>query len=140
MGMLDRVFEVIFARYRRDLGDSNIESAWRRTSNKVSAYVAWPVVAVSAALTVMTYSLLGIGSPIEHKRSVQLIAVFAGLAVAVMLDRRFRKYLATPPPLASEESHIEAQFALWFHASAIGSFILTCCVGFLLHRAGFSFR
>ena len=140
LNLLDRVFEVVFARYRRALGDSNVSSAWRRASNKVSAYVAWPVLATVGTLTIAIYSMAGIGTPTEHKGTGQVIAVIAGIATAMLLDRRFRKYLMKPPVLATEESNSEARLVFWFHACAIGIFALAGCVFALLHVAGFNFR
>ena len=139
METLDKVFLVVFARCRRKLGNSNVESAWRRASNRVSAYIAWPVVASVAFLAVLVYSFTQTGSPIAHKRTVQIVAVIAGILASLLLDRRFRKYLSNPPPLASEESHSERRLVFRFHAISIAVFVLTCLVGFLLHRAGFHF-
>src|ERR1700691_4277094 len=42
MEMLDKVFQILFARTRRQMGDSNLEWAWRSASNKVAGYLALP--------------------------------------------------------------------------------------------------
>jgi cytochrome b561 len=139
METLDKVFLVVFARCRRKLGNSNVESAWRRASNGVSAYVAWPVVAGVIVLAVLVYSFMQTGSHVTHKRTVQIVGVIAGILTALLLDRRFRKYLSNPPPLASEESRSERRLVFRFRAISIAVFILTCLIGFLLHRAGFHF-
>jgi hypothetical protein len=139
MQMVDRVFQVIFARYRRQLGETRLEAAWRRATNTVSAYVAWPVVAASAAVVMGAYSLLGAGAPAQHKRLVQVVAVASGLLTAFLLDRHFKQYLSAPQALAYEESHADAQLVFRFHAICIGIFVTTCALGYALHRAGVKF-
>ena len=139
MQLVDRVFQVIFARYRRYLGETRLDSAWRRATNTVSAYVAWPVVAASAAVVMGAYSLLDTGAPAQHKRLVQVVAVASGLLTAILLDRHFKQYLSEPPVLAPEESHADAQLVFRFHAICIGIFVMTCALGYALHRAGVNF-
>jgi hypothetical protein len=136
---IDNVFEVIFARYRRKMGDSNLESAWRRASNRVSGYLVLPVATATLVLIVVVYSFLGTGTPAEHKQTGEIIAGIAGVVIAYLLDRRFRKYLSVPPVLASLEARTDTHLVLWFRVIAVGIFALTCLVGFLLHQAGFRF-
>jgi hypothetical protein len=137
---LDRVFQVVFARSRRKLGDANIESAWRTAKSAILGYIGWPVAAASAASVMAFYALLGVGSPAQHRLSIQVAAAGGAVAIALVLDRRFRKYLSAPPPLAPEESSLETRSVLWFRTVSIGVFILTCLVGILLHIAGFNLR
>jgi hypothetical protein len=139
MQVVDRVFQIIFARYRRQLGETSLEPAWRRATNTVSAYVAWPVVAASAAVVMGAYSLLGTGAPAQHKRLVQVVAVASGLTSAILLDRHFKQYLSAPLALAPEESNADSQLVFRFHAICIGIFVLTCALGYALHRAGVNF-
>ena len=139
MGMLDRVFLVVFARYRRKKGDSSLESAWHVASYKVSAYISWPIAAITLVFVVVAYTLVRAGSPIDHKRFGQILAVAAWLIAAFLLDRRFRKYLADPPALSPEESRIEKQLVLRFQALSFAIFAMTCLIAFLLHHAGFRF-
>jgi hypothetical protein len=136
MEILDRVFQVIFARYRRKLGESNLESAWRRATNRVSGYLVLPIAATAGALVLMMYAFTGAGTAAEHKRSVQMITVVAGVVVFYLLDQRFRKYLQTPPALPSVEARADTQLVFWFRVIAVGIFALTCLVGFFLHQAG----
>jgi hypothetical protein len=133
--LLDQIFLVLFARYRRK--DSNLESAWRRAANRVSRYLALPVAAATLVLIAMIYSFLRTGTPIEHKRMGQIFAGVAGLLTLHMLNRRFRQYLSFPPTLPSSEARTDTQLVFWFRIISVGIFILTCLVGFLFHRAGY---
>jgi hypothetical protein len=139
MEIIDKVFQVVFARYRRKLGDSNLESAWRRAINTVSGYLVLPVAAAVLVLIAMTYSYMGTGTPNEHKQTGQIIAGTAGVVIFYLFRRRFRKYLSFPSVLASLEARADTRLVFWFRATAVGIFALTCLVGFLLHQAGFRF-
>jgi len=123
---LDRLFRVIFARYRRECGHLSLESTWRRTSNKVTAYVASPLVVAVAVVGLGAYSLIRVGSPIEHRTLLQIVAGVSGVVVAVLLDRRFRKYLSIPPPLPSEEALSDTRFVFWCRAISMGTFVFAC--------------
>jgi ABC-type uncharacterized transport system permease subunit len=136
MDTLDRVFLVVFARCRRKKGGSNLESAWYSANYQVSAYVSWPVAAAALVLVALVFSLFRTGSPVDHKRTGQIIAVVAWLIAAVLLDRRFRKYLYQPPALTHEESSADKQLVFRFRAVSFGVFALVCLVGYLLHRYG----
>jgi hypothetical protein len=136
METLDRVFEVIFARWRRKLGDSNIEAAWRRASNKVSTYLLFPIAAITGVLMAVVFSFMGTGTFAEHKRAAQIVGVMVWIAISVLLDRRFKKYLLIPPRLPPDESSTDRQFVFWFHVISIGVFVITCLSGYFLHRGG----
>jgi len=136
METLDRVFEAVFARWRRKLGDSNLESAWRRASNKVSAYLLFPIAAATVVLMAVVYSFMGTGTFVEQKKLAQIVGVVVWIAISILLDRRFKKYLLIPPRLAPDESSTARQVVFWFHFISIGVFVLTCLSGYLLHRAG----
>jgi hypothetical protein len=137
METLDRVFQLVFARFRRKLGDSNFESAWRRATNRVSGYLVLPIAAGVVVLVLVMYAVIGTGTPVEHKRLGQIIAVVAGVVVSYLLDRRFRKYLLAPPALPPVEARIDTQLVFWFRVIAVALFVLTCLVGFFLHQAGY---
>lgn len=138
METLDRVFQVVFARYRRKAG-INIESAWRRAANRVSGYVVFPVASVTFVLVMAAFLLTNSGTPVEHKRTGQIIGGLAVGLVAYLMDWRFRKYLSTPQALPSSEARKDTQLYLWFRIVAVGIFILTFLLGFLLHQTGFRF-
>jgi len=138
METLDRVFQVVFARYRRKAG-INLESAWRRAANRVSGYVVFPVASVTFVLVMAAYLLTSSGTPVEHKRTGQIIGGLAVGVVAYLMDCRFRKYLSTPQALPSSEARTDTQLYLLFRIVAVGIFILTFLLGFLLHQAGFGF-
>jgi len=136
MEILDKVFEVLFARFRRQMGDANLEAAWRRASLRVSASVGWPMVASLVMLMAIFYAVVAVGSPPEHKRWGQVIAGAIGVLIAMSLDRRFRKYLAVPPKLSAEESPLEARRVFWFRAVCYAVFGGICLIGFLLRESG----
>jgi hypothetical protein len=139
MKTLERVFQVLFARMRRKMGDPNLEGAWRSASNKVAGYLALPLSAATAVLNVVVYAISGRGTRIEYRHWAQFFGVTAAVLIIVLLNRRFRKYLSIPPVLAVAESHADARLVFWFRALAFGSVALTCLIGLLLHHAGFRF-
>ena len=57
-------------------------------------------------------------------------------ALAVLLDRRFRKYRIAPPRLAAEESRSEARLLFRFRAICVAVFVVTCLTAYLLHKSG----
>lgn len=136
MDILDKVFQLIFARFRRKYGDSQIEFAWRRASYRMTIYTCLTVCACVAIFMVGGYSLLKIGTPAEHRRWSGIAAGIIGLITSVLLDRRFKKYLISPPPLSAIETNEEARYIFNFIAASFGIFVLTCLAGYLLHRAG----
>jgi hypothetical protein len=133
--LLDRLFVVVFARYRRK--DSNLESAWLRAANRVSGYLVLPVAAATLVLIAIVYSFMQTGTPIEHKRTGQIFTGVAGVLIFYMLNRRFRQYLSVPPALPSLETRTDTQLVFWFRLISVGIFILACLTGFLFHRAGY---
>ena len=136
MAILDRVFLIVFARYRREKKGSNLESAWYAANYKVSMYVTWPIAAAAVVLIAIIYSLVSLGTQADHKKMAQIVAVIAWVVAAVSLDRRFRKYLYDPPPLIPEESISDRQLVFRFRSVLFGAFVLTCATGMLLHLAG----
>jgi hypothetical protein len=139
MEILERVFQILFARMRRKMGDPNLEAAWRSASNKVAGYLVLPLSAGTAVINVVVYAISGRGTRIEHRHWAQFVGVTAAVLIIVLLNRRFRKYLLIPPALPVAESHADARLIFWFRTISFGSVALTCLIGLLLHRAGFSF-
>jgi hypothetical protein len=136
MQMLDTVFEAIFARWRRELGDSNLDSAWRRAANRVSAYLLFPIAAATVVLTAVVYRLMGTGTFTEHKRLAQIVGVAIWFAISALLDRRFRKYLLNLPPLSESEPARARRYVFGFQVTCIAVFILACLSGYFLHEGG----
>lgn len=134
---LDRVFLIVFARYRRKLGSVNVESAWLQASNKVSGYLVLPLGAAIVVAAVLIYATTRTGTLGEHKKACALISAVAAVLAALALQRRFKKYLSHPPPLAPQESRPDQQYVFWFRFIAAGIFVLVCATGFILHQAGF---
>jgi hypothetical protein len=133
--LLDQLFIVVFARYRRK--DSSLESAWRRAANRVFGYLVLPVAAATLVLIAIIYSFMQSGTPIAHKRTGQIFTGVAGVLVFYMLNRRFRQYLLVPPALPSLEARTDTQLVFWFRLISVGIFVLTCLTGFFLHHAGY---
>jgi hypothetical protein len=139
MEILERVFQVLFARMRRKMGDANLERTWRSASNRVGGYLALPFGAGAVVLVVVAYAVSGEGTRIEHRHWGQVIAWIAAMLLFLLLNRQFRRYMSTPPVLPVAESHADARLVFWFRAVSFGSFALTCLIGLLLHHAGFLF-
>ena len=133
---LDKVFEVVFARFRRKMGDRNLEAAWRRASIRVLTYVGWAMAAVLIVLLAVFFTYFAVDVPPEHKRWGQMLAAAVGVLISILLDRRFTKYLAAPPQLSQQESSIDALLVLRFRAACYAVFAIVCVVGFLLHESG----
>lgn len=128
MGILDRLFIIIFARYRRKRGDANLNTAWQLASYVVSIYVSWPIVAVVAFIVITGYSIIKVGDSTEHWKIALVAVVVIALIASFLLDRRFQKYLRDPPELPVQESREDRMFVFWFHATAIGIFVLIALI------------
>lgn len=139
MIILDRVFELIFARFRRNLGDKQIEFAWRRATNTVSGFLVLPIAAAMLVMVTGVYALTGYGTPVDHGRYRQISGVVVVLLTFVFLNRRFKKYLYSPPMLTQRESREERLYVFWFRAVAVAIFVLVCVIGFALRKAGVHF-
>lgn len=138
MGLIDRVFVVVFARYRRKTGDSDLESAWRTASFRVSGYLVLPIAALTVLSTLAIYSLKRLGEPIDRQGTLltQVAAVVIGLLVTVLLDKRFKKYLLNLPELSTDESRAEKLLIVKFRVIAVGIFSLVCAICFLWFKSG----
>ena len=134
---LDRIFLIVFARYRRKLGGGSERFAWRQASNKMGWYLIWPTVSITAVLISVAYSVARLGLGAEYRRLMQIAGVVAVLWVAFALDRHFRRYLLAPPRLSPVESPHEARLLFWFRIISICTFVLTGLLAFGLARAGF---
>ena len=128
MELLDRVFQVIFARCRRKVGDTNLQLAWSRANNKLGGYLIFPVVAASLLLIVVLSFLIHPRTAAEPKQWGSILAVIVWIVATIFLSRRFRKYLSAPPTLLSDESPGETRILFWFRVGIIG----ICLLGFLI--------
>jgi hypothetical protein len=138
MEEIDRVFEVTFARWRRKLGDSNLESAWRRASNSISGLILFPTAAIVIPLALSVMAMMHRSYSPVVKGTIQIVGVMIWFLVSFLLDRRFRKFLIRPPQLDSEESFVDKRLLMRFRVTCIGSFVVFCFGGWLLHRSGVS--
>jgi len=138
MEEIDRVFEVTFARWRRKLGDSNLESAWRRASNSFSSLILFPTAAIVLPLALFGMAMMHRGYSPAVKRTIQMVGVLVWFLVSFLFDRRFRKFLVSPPRLDSQESFVDKRLLMRFRGACIGSAVASCFGGWLLHRFGMS--
>lgn len=139
MDILDKVFLLILARFRREYGDPQIEFAWRRARYRMTIYTSWAVAACVAIFVIGGYSLLKIGTSAEHGKLGGIAAGITGLVTYVLLGRRFKKYLMSPPSLSPIETNEEARYVFSFIAASFGLLVLICLAAYLLHRAGWIF-
>jgi hypothetical protein len=133
METLDRIFLIIFGRFRRKLGNSNIASAWNRANYKVAGYMLWLISSVTMIVVVLSYCLTGGGAPARQKQSAQVIGVVTWFAFSFLLNRRYLKYLSNPPQLAAKESIQDRQLLTQFRIFCVGTFIVTGALGTFLH-------
>lgn len=137
IGTMDRVFVVIFARYRRKLGDAEIDAAWRIASNRVTSFIVLPIAALVVVTTLLLYWFEGIQSSIsQHDKSLtQVVAVLVGLVLIIFLEKRFKKYLLSPPVLAVKESIEDGMLVVKFRIISVGIFLGVCLLGYFWHSS-----
>jgi hypothetical protein len=121
--VLDRVFLLVFSRYRRKKGGDRIEAAWRGASSKVLGYLVPPICGLVTVPTVALYSFLGGGTKLQYRYWGQIGAISVIVLIGFCLDRRFKKYRSSPPLLSHEETPVEARLLLYFRAGALGIFL-----------------
>jgi hypothetical protein len=131
------LFQILFARYRRKLGDSNLEAAWYRASNDLAMYIGSPILALEFAVFVLLYVPLIKGSALDSRPLILMIGAAVFFACAYSLGRGFRKYLNDLPKLEASESASNSHFISQFRAVSLGLFGLVCVLAFALHKAGF---
>jgi hypothetical protein len=90
MNEIDRVFRVTFARWRRKLGDSNLESAWRRASNSMSGFILFPTAAIVIPLSLFVMAMTQRGYSPAVKQTIQIVGVLVWFSISFLLERRFR--------------------------------------------------
>jgi hypothetical protein len=139
VSIVNKLFCIIFARYRRKLGDLNIESAWFQANSKVTAYLGSPIIAAEFLIFLILYFPLIKGTAFDSKPAILALSTAICLLVAYSIGRGFRAYLSDPPRLDAAETSAETRFIFWFRAVSIGLFCSSCLVAFAVHRAGFPF-
>jgi hypothetical protein len=137
MSIINKLFCVIFARCRRKLGDSNIESAWFEANSKVTAYLGSLIIAAEFLIFLFLYFPLIKGTAFDSKPAIVASGTAICLLVAYSIGRGFRAHLSDPPRLNAAETSGETRFIFWFRAVTIGVFGLSCLLAFAMHRAGF---
>lgn len=111
---LDKFFILLFARYRRRLGDAQIETAWRRACSDVW----WASAPVSCSLVVVgifsLYALTGMGTPKEHQQWILFGGIGGYLVTIALLRRRFQKFLVEVPQITTTEFVSDARYVRLF--------------------------
>ena len=111
---LDKFFILLFARYRRRVGDAQIEAAWRRACSDVW----WASALVSCSLVVVgifaLYALTGIGTPKEHQQWVLYGGIGSYVMTIALLRRRFRKFLVDVPQITTTEFVSDTRYVRLF--------------------------
>jgi hypothetical protein len=138
MEIIDRVFAATFARWRRKLGESNLESAWRRASNSISGLILLPTAAIVIPVALFVAAMMHTSYSGVEKRTIQVAGVVIWFSVSFLLDRRFRKFLISPPRLEFEEPFVDKRLLMKFRVACVASFVVSCVGGWLVHRAGVS--
>lgn len=137
--MIDRVFQTIFARFRRELGDSHMEFAWRRAASTVSGMLVLPVAAIAIVLIIVLYAFTHAGSPSYRTHVGELFGVAGVVGTFAFLHIHFKKFLVLPPMLPEMESPADRSRVLWFRVLSIGVFVVVCLIGLVLRMTGFAF-
>jgi len=122
------------------MGSGNETSAWRRASNSVALFLlVFPVAAVTLGISTLLYWLTGLGTHTEHRQWTQIVAGAVGLAIALLLDRRFQRFRVAPPQLGLEESRQDATLVLAFRTLSVGILIVIWLIGVLARKSGTGF-
>lgn len=136
ISLIDKIFIIAFARERRKSGVGMLESAWRRSTNVVYSYLGFFVVSI-AGLIVVTKKIVasrgGAAALIDVKGTSTAVFVLTVISMFV-LDRHFKKYLASPPDLPSQELPSDRRFLFWTRLISFGSFALACSVAVIVGK------
>jgi len=84
VNILDRLFQILFARYRRKLGDSNLEASWYRASNDLGMNIGSPILALEFAVFVLLYVPLIKGSALDSRSSILMTGAAVFFACAYL--------------------------------------------------------
>jgi len=135
--IVDKMLRILFARYRRKLGDSNIGSAHFQANNKLAAYLGFLIVAFEIVLLAIIYVPFVKGSAFDSRGTIISAMTIIYIVVTCLLMRGSSVLVRNPPRLTESETLSEARYAFWFRALSLGSFVLSCVFAFILHRLGF---
>lgn len=124
MTIIDSVFVAMFARYRRRPAHT-LDSAWRAAEYQLGSHLV-------VTLAVLGVSLFLVASPShravtsEQRQLVIVVIIALGLLLAFALNRRFHKFLTSPPPLEPTESVTNTRLIRVFRLLSLG----VCATGF----------
>jgi len=134
MSIFDDVFVIVFARFRRQLGEQQIDEAWRRANLRFFGYIFWALSSFLTIFEIAIFSLIKIVSPDVEKKVVVISVVIIGLLASQAFSKRFKKYLSTLPRLSSSELPSETKYVRLFQAISVGIFLFLCVVAYSLHE------
>lgn len=131
---IDRAFQIEFARFRRKRGDENLQAAWFAANSKITGYLILPFL-VAGFLAVFTFYLTTkIGTKYDHRKWEMIITFPTWWICAMLLGRRFKKYLWNPPPLDPKETSADKWVMIRFRLMTTGVFALACLTLFALNE------
>jgi len=124
MRLLERLFLILLARARRELGGRDQEAAWHRAFNAFSSYLVLPAIA-AIGLVMLSYRVLaepGVRSISKVPWQIGGMLVLGG--VYVWLYRKFQKYLHYSPVSPPAESAADTQFIWRSRVISIATFVV----------------
>lgn len=107
---LDTFFILLFARYRRRVGDAQIQTAWRRACSDVWWASALAIGGMVFIGIWIWYALTRMGTPHDHREWAVYGGVGAYIIFMTLLKRRFRKFLVDVPQMPTIESASDARY------------------------------
>lgn len=133
LATIDRLFLVMFARQRRKMGDGRMDAAWHKASWSVSMYLVLPSLLVSFVLVAIVIRIVGAELlAVTTKRNWQICGGILGVAIGILLDRRWERYRSSPPELAAGEASEDKLLIRRLRIGSIGSLALALAVAFYL--------
>ena len=123
----------MFARQRRKMGDDRMDAAWHKASWSVSMYLVLPGLLVSFDLVAIVIRLVGAELlSVMTKRNWQICGGILGVAIGILLDRRWERYRSAPPKLTAVEPPDDTWLIRRLRIGSIGSLALALAAAFYL--------
>jgi hypothetical protein len=124
MGVIDEVFKIVFARYRRRFGEAQRGAAWSRACYELTGYLSWSVGGATFLGLFVVANVIPRELPFDHRRWGMILAGAAILGLGLSLNRRFAPYREQPPVLAAAELPLERWLVWRFRALSLAVFAL----------------
>jgi hypothetical protein len=134
----DRAFVVLFARARRKLAAEPIDVVWQR-----ACFASYELlVAPSAAVAGIAMAIIKVAGGFDKPLNETITTAFITAVCAVVwwtttkMDRRFRKFLHSPPAVAVVESNEDRIFMLKIRVLGVFSFGAVIIIAVALNELG----